>query len=61
MLPPSYELLKIADDKNDETQPLTPSRKKVLGLMEKFNAQMSVRMMFPWVVGGLSMWLTLGF
>ncbi|EXK26390.1 hypothetical protein FOXG_15871 [Fusarium oxysporum f. sp. lycopersici 4287] len=62
MLPPSYELLKIADDKNDETQPLTASSgKKVLGLMQEFNAQMSVRMMFPWVVGGLAMWLTLAY
>ncbi|KAF4452111.1 hypothetical protein F53441_5044 [Fusarium austroafricanum] len=61
MLTPSYKLLAIADDKNDENQPLKATADDVLSLMKEFNSQMAVRMMFPWVVGGLAMWVTLGF
>lgn len=61
MLVPSNQLLAIAKDGNDENQPLKSTPEQTLGLLKKFNAQMSFRMMFPWVVGGLALWATLGF
>ncbi|KAF5618748.1 hypothetical protein F52700_12268 [Fusarium sp. NRRL 52700] len=61
MLGPSYKLLDIANPKTPEQEPLNSSAKNVLDLLQEFNAQMAVRMMFPWVVGGLALWATLGF
>ncbi|KAK8017841.1 hypothetical protein PG993_014167 [Apiospora rasikravindrae] len=61
MLVPSNQLLAIADPKADETEPLNKNSKKTLEIMKEFNAQMSLRMMFPWVVGGLALWASLGF
>lgn len=61
MLGPSNQLLAIASPTGEETEPLTKSEEKTLDLLKQFNKQMSFRMMFPWVVGGLAMWATLGF
>ena len=61
MLVPSNQLLAIADSTSAETEPLKNNSKKTLDLLQEFNAQMSFRMMFPWVVGGLALWATLGF
>ncbi|KAK2616825.1 hypothetical protein QQS21_000202 [Conoideocrella luteorostrata] len=61
MLVPSNQLLAIANPTPDETEPLKNSPQKTLGLLQQFNAQMSFRMMFPWVVGGLALWASLGF
>ncbi|KAF4457939.1 hypothetical protein FALBO_15104 [Fusarium albosuccineum] len=61
MLVPSNQLLAIADSPSGETEPLKNISQKVQDLLHEFNAQMSLRMMFPWVVGGLALWATLGF
>ncbi|KAH6867867.1 hypothetical protein B0T10DRAFT_419247 [Thelonectria olida] len=61
MLVPSNQLLAIANPTPGETEPLKNSSQKTLGLLQEFNAQMSFRMMFPWVVGGLALWASLGF
>lgn len=61
MLVPSNQLLAIANPTPGETEPLRNSSQKTLGLLQDFNAQMSFRMMFPWVVGGLALWASLGF
>jgi len=61
MLAPSNQLLAIAKPTPDGTEPLKISSQKTLDLLKEFNAQMSVRMMFPWVVGGLALWASLGF
>ncbi|KAF5678670.1 hypothetical protein FHETE_1111 [Fusarium heterosporum] len=61
MLVPSNKLLAIADDKAGESQPLEAKGQQTLNLMKEFNSQMSLRMMFPWAVGGLALWATLGF
>lgn len=61
MLGPSNQLLAIANPTLGETEPLRNSSQKTLDLLQEFNAQMSFRMMFPWVVGGLALWATLGF
>ena len=61
MLTPSNQLLAIANPTPDETEPLKNSSKKTLDLLKEFNCQMSFRMMFPWVVGGLALWASLGF
>ncbi|KXJ89870.1 hypothetical protein Micbo1qcDRAFT_184499 [Microdochium bolleyi] len=66
MLVPSYKLLAIAKDTADgldaETAPFFKAGpQETLDLMKKFNSEMGFRMMFPWVVGGLALWATLGF
>jgi hypothetical protein len=61
MLVPSNQLLAIADSTSSETAPMKTSSQKTLDLLQEFNAQMSFRMMFPWVVGGLALWASLGF
>lgn len=62
MLVPSNQLLAIAKPTPDGTEPLKPaSSQKTLELLKEFNAQMSIRMMFPWVVGGLALWASLSF
>ena len=61
MLPPSNQLLAIANPTPNEAQPLDNGPFKTMELLKDFNAQMSVRMMFPWVVGGLALWASLGF
>ncbi|KAI8630356.1 hypothetical protein F5Y19DRAFT_484232 [Xylariaceae sp. FL1651] len=58
---PSNQLLAIANPAPGETEPLRNSSQKTLGLLQEFNAQMSFRMMLPWVVGGLALWASLGF
>ncbi|RGP79332.1 hypothetical protein FLONG3_2561 [Fusarium longipes] len=60
MLVPSNKLLAIADAKSSEDQPLKAASQNVISLLREFNSQMALRMMFPWVVGGLAMWATLG-
>lgn len=60
MLIPSNKLLAIANP-TPETEPLNKDPQTTLNLLKQFNAQMSFRMMFPWVVGGLALWATLGF
>jgi len=61
MLVPSNKLLAIAKSTPGETEPLDSGPYKTLELLKDFNAQMSVRMMVPWVVGGLALWASLGF
>ncbi|KAK8104878.1 uncharacterized protein PG998_011911 [Apiospora kogelbergensis] len=61
MLVLSNQLLAIAAPKASEAEPLNKNSKKTLDIMKEFNAQMSFRMMFPWVVGGLALWASLGF
>ena len=62
MLDPSNKLIAVAnpapgevDTKNSEY-----NQQRTIDLLKEFNAQMSVRMLFPWVVGGLSLWASLG-
>lgn len=59
MLPPSDKLLAVAAGKA-EGSALLSEEKKTLDLLKQFNWQMGVRMMFPWVVGGLALWASLG-
>ena len=61
MLVPSNKLLAIAKPTPTDTEPLDNGPYKTLELLKDFNAQMSVRMMFPWVVGGLALWASLAF
>jgi hypothetical protein len=61
MLGPSNQLLAVANPTASESQPLDSGPHKTLELMKDFNAQMSLRMMFPWVVGGLALWASLTF
>jgi len=56
---PSNQLLAIATPTPGEKEPLKNSSQKTLDLLQEFNAQMSFRMMFPWVVGGLALWVSL--
>lgn len=60
---PSYQLLSIAGSKDTppEYQSLKVTPEGTLEIMQRFNSQMSFRMMFPWVVGGLALWASLGF
>ncbi|KAF3001682.1 hypothetical protein E8E14_007840 [Neopestalotiopsis sp. 37M] len=59
---PSEQLLEISGPDAGEKAPLKAvSSQKTLDLLKEFNAQMSFRMMFPWVVGGLALWASLGF
>ncbi|KAF7536270.1 hypothetical protein G7054_g4655 [Neopestalotiopsis clavispora] len=59
---PSNQLLEISSPSADERAPLKAvSSQNTLDLLKEFNAQMSFRMMFPWVVGGLALWASLGF
>lgn len=58
---PSDQLLAIANPTAGETEPLKNNSKKTLDILQEFNAQMSFRMMFPWVVGGLALWASLGY
>ncbi|KAM0812767.1 hypothetical protein AB5N19_12758 [Seiridium cardinale] len=60
MAVPSNQLLAIAKPTSGGTEPLKTSSQKTLNLLKEFNAQMSLRMMLPWVVGGLSLWASLG-
>ncbi|KAK4208110.1 hypothetical protein QBC37DRAFT_432483 [Rhypophila decipiens] len=53
MLVPSGKLLDVAKSSGES--------KQTLDLLKDFNAQMGFRMMFPWVVGGLGLWASLGF
>ncbi|KAK3380519.1 hypothetical protein B0T24DRAFT_647726 [Lasiosphaeria ovina] len=61
MLAPSNQLLAISNPTPSEIEPLENGPHKTLELLKDFNAQMSFRMMFPWVVGGLALWASLGF
>ena len=63
MLVPSYKLLAIANPARaaGESKPVKASSEETVGLLRQFNSEMGFRMMFPWVVGGLSLWATLGF
>ncbi|KAH7141554.1 hypothetical protein B0J13DRAFT_526796 [Dactylonectria estremocensis] len=61
MLVPSNQLREIANSNPGETEPLKNSSQKTLDLLQEFNAQMSLRMMLPWVVSGLALWASLGF
>lgn len=61
MLVPSNQLLSIANSTSGKAEPLKNNAQQTLDLLQEFNAQMSLRMMFPWVVGGLALWAALGF
>ncbi|KAK3380864.1 hypothetical protein B0H63DRAFT_523605 [Podospora didyma] len=61
MLAPSNQLLAIANPTPSEMEPLWNGPHKTLEVLKDFNVQMSFRMMFPWVVGGLALWASLGF
>ncbi|KAK4160493.1 hypothetical protein QBC43DRAFT_112876 [Cladorrhinum sp. PSN259] len=63
MLVPSNKLLAIAHPPSGESESKNSrhNAQKTLDLLQDFNAQMSCRMMFPWVVGGLALWTSLGF
>lgn len=59
MLTPSNKLLALAGEKAD-TKVLLPNQQSTIALLKEFNSQMGVRMLFPWVVGGLALWASLG-
>jgi hypothetical protein len=61
MLVPSNQLLAIANATHGEKEPLKDIPQTTMNLLHEFNTQMSFRMLFPWVVGGLALWATLGF
>ena len=60
MLGPSNELLAISAEPAElvEGKAGVSGEKsgRVLELLKEFNSLMSVRMVFPWVVGGLALW-----
>ncbi|KAL9094110.1 MAG: hypothetical protein Q9165_003525 [Trypethelium subeluteriae] len=59
MLKPSNKLLSISEAPDSvvvekEREPLD-----AISLLKEFNSLMGVRMLFPWVVGGLALWASL--
>ena len=62
MYEPSDKLLAVANPEGeDKASKDTPTlQRKTIDLMKEFNSRMGVRMMFPWVVGGLALWASLG-
>ncbi|KAH7329410.1 hypothetical protein B0I35DRAFT_474016 [Stachybotrys elegans] len=62
MLTPSNKLLALAKPSpaEAETKNRDSLQQRTIELLKEFNSQMGVRMMFPWVVGGLALWASLG-
>lgn len=60
MLPPSNRLLAISGGKEAAAEKARGSETgRVMELLREFNSLMSVRMSFPWVVGGLALYASL--
>jgi hypothetical protein len=60
MQPPSNKLLAISGGTEAASEKSKGSEQsRVMDLLKEFNSLMSVRMSFPWVVGGLALWASL--
>ena len=61
MLAPSNKLLAVANPGILEVgqKDSTTDQQNTIDLLKEFNSLMGVRMMFPWVVGGLAIWASL--
>lgn len=61
---PSDKLLQVANPEGEDAKPGLDTepdlQRKAMELLKEFNSQMGVRMMFPWIVGGLALWASLG-
>ncbi|KAK4570117.1 hypothetical protein LTR86_002197 [Recurvomyces mirabilis] len=57
MLTPSNKLVEMATSSESVTK---EKKTEVFSLLEEFNSLMGVRMLFPWVVGGLVIWASVG-
>ncbi|KAF2231662.1 hypothetical protein EV356DRAFT_535336 [Viridothelium virens] len=59
MLEPSNRLLSISEAQESVVDEKEPEPLKAISLLKEFNSLMGVRMLFPWVVGGLALWASL--
>ena len=59
MLEPSNKLLSISEAPESVEDEKEPEPRKIMSLLKEFNSLMGVRMLFPWVVGGLGLWASL--
>lgn len=57
MLPPSNAILKVSQAEDVVAESFDP--RKVNEMLKQFNWQMGVRALWPWVVGGLTLWASL--
>ncbi|KAK3679552.1 hypothetical protein LTR78_001113 [Recurvomyces mirabilis] len=57
ILAPSNKLVEMATASDSVAK---EKQTEVSSLLEEFNSLMGVRMLFPWVVGGLAIWASIG-